>query len=81
MAKVATLFKVYVDQGNDAAVSKEIGSKLKPTSIQVEEVAFGIKIIKVMFVHEDTDGSTSFEDKLRNIKGVTEVEVAEESLL
>ncbi len=81
MGKVATLFKVYVDQGKEASVGKEIRDKLKPSSMQMEDVAFGIKILKVMFIHEDTEGSTGFEEKLRAVGGVTEVEVAEESLL
>ncbi|MCL4365340.1 MAG: hypothetical protein M1569_03485 [Candidatus Marsarchaeota archaeon] len=79
MGKVATLFKVYAD--NADTVSQLIVSTLKPTSVQVEEIGFGIKVIKVMFVHEDNEGSTKYEEGLRKIAGVRDVEVAEESLL
>lgn len=79
MGKVATIFKVYADDPD--AVSKAIASALKPTSMQVEEIGFGIKVIKVMFVHEDQDGSTGYEKKLRAVPGIKEVEVEEESLL
>lgn len=81
MGNVATVFKVYMAEGKEQDITKDIKEKLKPTSMQIEEIAFGIKILKVMFVHEDTEGSTVFEEKLRKIKGVNEVEVADESLL
>lgn len=79
MGKVATIYKVYAD--NAEQVRDTISKSLKPQSIQLEEIAFGIKVIKVMFVHEDEEGSIVFEEKLRGIEGVKEVEVAEESLL
>lgn len=81
MAKVAVLFKVYAEAGEEDRVGKEISQDLKPSSMQMEEIAFGIKIIKVLFVHEDTEGSDAYEQKLKNVKGVREVEVMEESLI
>ena len=82
MGKVATVFKVYAqDVNNSDAIKADIASKLKPNGIQVEEIGFGIKVIKVMFVHEDQEGSTKYEDGLRKIAGVKEVEVDEETLL
>lgn len=81
MGKVATVFKVYTEGGKEAEVSKEIKDKLKPNGMQMEEVAFGIKVLKVMFVHEDEEGSTAFEENIRKIKNVTEVEIEGESLL
>ncbi len=79
MGKVATVFKVYADDAD--AVKLRIVSALKPTGIQVEDIAYGIKIIKVMFVHEDKEGSTSYEDGLRKIDGVRDVEVDDETLI
>ena len=49
--------------------------------MQLEDIAFGIKVIKVMFVHDDSEGSSIIEEKLRKVNGVTEVEVADESLI
>ena len=79
MGLVATVFKVYSDDTESTA--KTIKEKLAPKSLQLMEIAFGIKVIKVMFVHEDSEGSNLFEDRLRDIEGVKEVEVEEESLL
>jgi translation elongation factor EF-1beta len=82
MGKVATVFKVYSeDVSNTDAIKARIAGAMKPTGIQVEEIGFGIKIIKVMFVHEDGEGSTQYEDGLRKIEGVKDVEVDEETLL
>lgn len=81
MGKVATLFNVYSDPGMEEKVAKEITEKLKPNSIQTEEIAFGIKVIKAMFIHEDSEGSEKFEEELKGIPGATNVEVAEESLI
>ncbi len=81
MGKVAVLFKVYVEAGQEEIVGRDIAQNLKPNSMQLEEIAFGIKVIKVLFIHEDTEGSDIYEQKLKKVKGVNEVEVAEESLL
>ncbi|MGC8662742.1 MAG: hypothetical protein ACP5RT_03080 [Candidatus Micrarchaeia archaeon] len=81
MGKVGVVFKVYANNGEEEKVSDEIAKKLKPNGMQLEDVAFGIKIIKVLFIHEDNEGSSSYEDKLRKINGVKEVEVEEEGLL
>jgi translation elongation factor EF-1beta len=81
MGKVGVVFKVYPENGQEEKVSKRIAEALKPNGIQLEDIAFGIKVIKVLFIHDDTEGSSVFEEKLKNIEGVKEVEVEEESLL
>ena len=81
MGNVATLFTVYPDTGKEDEVQRLITEQLKPKGMQMEEIAFGIKVLKVMIVHEDTQGSTEFEEKLRKIPGVNNVEVSDESLL
>ena len=81
MGNVITLFKVYTEPGNEEKVSTEIKNSLNPKGMQLEDIAFGIKVIKVMFVHDDSEGSSIIEEKLRKVNGVTEVEVADESLM
>jgi translation elongation factor EF-1beta len=81
MGDVAVLFKVYPETGSEDEVLNTIKNNLKPKSMQLQEVAFGIKVIKVLFVHADTVGSSVMEEDLKNIKGVREVEVEEESLI
>ncbi|MDE1869931.1 MAG: hypothetical protein KGH71_03025 [Candidatus Micrarchaeota archaeon] len=81
MGKVAVLFKVYTEEGQQEAVASRIKEELKPNGIAMEEIGFGIKIIKVQFVYEDEQGSTKLEEGLRKVQGVNEVEVIEETLL
>lgn len=80
MGDVATLFKVYLEAGTEGSVSSGIKA-LRPKSMQIEEIGFGIKTIRVLFVHTDEEGSTPYEEKLKAIKGVSEVEVEEQTLL
>jgi translation elongation factor EF-1beta len=80
MGEVAVLFRVYAEEGKEEAVLEEITKQMGPKGSQLEEIAFGIKAIKVLFVHPDTEGSSAIEDKLRRIPGVKEVETLEESL-
>ena len=81
MGKVATVFKIYPDAGKENEVVEGLRKSLKPESIQLEDVAFGIKVVKALFIHEDQEGSTEFEERIRKIHGVNEVEVAEETLI
>ena len=82
MAKVGALFKIFTDEGKLDEVMDEIKKELKPQDIRSEELAFGIKVIKVLFVFEDSEvGSSSIEEKLKKVKGVSEVEVEQESLI
>ena len=80
MGDVAVIFRVYVEEGKLDSVKKEVVG-LKPKGMQTEDVAFGIKTLKVMFVHSDATGSSEQEEVLRKIPGVNEVEVVEETLL
>jgi translation elongation factor EF-1beta len=82
MAMVAVLFTVYPKDGMlDTAVAN-IKKQMNPPGLQTEDIAFGIKVIKVMFKFDDKDTSSSkFEDELRTIEGVGELEVVEEGLL
>lgn len=82
MSSVAVLFKVYPKEGMlDQAVAN-IKEKMKPAGMQVEEIGFGIKVIKVIFKFDDAQTSSSkIEECLRNTEGVGELEVEEEGLL
>jgi translation elongation factor EF-1beta len=81
MGTVAVLFRVYAEEGKEENVRKEIIDKLKPKGSQIEDVAFGIKTIKVLFWHDDSQGSSQIEEELKKIPGVKEVEIIEESLV
>ena len=82
MSRVSVIFKVYPKEGNIDDTIKRIKEGLSPVAIQSEEVAFGIKVIKARFVfdNEKTNSST-IEEQLRKMEGVSEIEVEEESLM
>ncbi|MGC8571931.1 MAG: hypothetical protein ACP5RI_02820 [Candidatus Micrarchaeia archaeon] len=82
MGKMAVIFKVYPKEGEIDKVMSRIKEKLNPQGIQISDIAFGLKLIKVMFVFEDVDNSSaSIETKLKDIEGVNEVEVEDETLI
>jgi translation elongation factor EF-1beta len=82
MSKVAVLFNVYPKEGMLDQAMANIKRDMNPTGMQSEDVAFGIKVIKVLFKFDDTETSSSkIEDKLKLVEGVGELEVAEEGLL
>ena len=79
---VGVLFKVYPAENEAEAVAQRIKDEMKPQSIAIDEIGFGIKILKPFFTFDDkTNTSMKIEEQLKKIKGVSEVEVIEESLL
>jgi len=82
MPKVAVLFTVYPKDNNVDLAVKNIKEKMNPPGMQVDDIAFGIKVIKVMFKFDDAEtNSSKIEEELRHIEGVGELEVVEEGLL
>jgi translation elongation factor EF-1beta len=82
MSSVIVIFRIYPKEGMlDSAIS-EIKTTMKPQDMRTEEVAFGIKLIRVAFKFDDSQmGSSKLEDQLKTLKSVGEVEVEEETLL
>ncbi|MCL4388645.1 MAG: hypothetical protein M1564_03195 [Candidatus Marsarchaeota archaeon] len=81
MSKVAVIFKIYPKENSLDEAKKEV-SAMGPKGLQVEDVAFGIMVIKAMFVFEDSeDSSSALESKLKKLGSVSEVEVDEETLI
>lgn len=82
MSKVAILFKIYPREGMLDKAVENIKKGMNPPGLQIEDVAFGIKVIKVMFKFDDSQtNSSKIEDDLRKVEGVGEIEVVEEGLI
>ena len=83
MAKATILFKVYpTDPEKVQQTMDSIKAAMNPAAMQAQEVAFGIKLVKVLFIYEsDKAGSSQLEDRLKKVQGVSEVEVEEETLM
>jgi len=82
MSSVAILFKVYSQDNEPQVVMDNIKKDMNPAGMQVEDVAFGIKVIKVLFKFDDSQTSSSkIEEDLKKVQGVGEIEVMEEGLI
>jgi translation elongation factor EF-1beta len=82
MSSVAVLFKVYPKENMTEKALENIKREMNPAGMQVEDIGFGIKVIKVMFKFDNTKTTSSeIEDNLRKVEGVGELEVEEEGLL
>ena len=81
MSKVSVIFKVYPNEDSLEKISASIKA-MNPKDLKTEELAFGIKVLRAMFIFDDTQTrSSNIEDSLKKINGVSEVEVEQETLI
>lgn len=81
MGKVMITYKIYPKE-NEIEKVKEGVLKMNPIGIKEEDVAFGIVILKAAFVVDDKEGEEKrIEEALRNIDGVSEIEVMDLTLI
>jgi translation elongation factor EF-1beta len=82
VSTVVVIFRVYPKEGMLEGATSEIKDKLRPFDMRIEEVAFGIKLIRAAFkFNDDQMGSSKIEDQIKALDSVGEVEVEEETLL
>jgi len=56
--------------------------QLNPNSVDIEDIGFGIKVLKVSFIIDDREGDpSSIEEKLRNLDGVSEIDTLSVDLI
>lgn len=74
---VAAQIKVYVDdQSSMGDVKKGIEKLAKVNKMWEEDVGFGIKVLKANLLLTDAEGGMEkLEASIRNLKGVSELEV------
>ncbi len=77
MGEVAVVFKIYPeDMSQFERIKSDIAAKIKPRMIGEQPVAFGlVAIIVTVVVPDGSGGSEKIEEDLRNISGVSNVEV------
>lgn len=78
---VAAQIKIYVDDPSSMdGVKKSIEKLAKVQRFWEEDVGFGIKVLKANILMKDSEGGMDqLEAGIRNIKGVSELEVEEVS--
>lgn len=68
--------KIYLEDPNGMdAVKEEIGKLVKLQGTSIEELGFGIKILKIIFIDDEKNGTEEVEGKLSGIPGVSQVEI------
>ena len=82
MGNVAITFKI-LPKSSDVDINLLVNKirELNPNDIKTENLAFGIKIIKALFIIPDNKGSSEIEEKLRNIEEIGEVETESLTLI
>jgi elongation factor 1-beta len=82
MGSVAVTAKVFPESMEVFEKVKEsIQKEMKPYKLEEEEVAFGMKVIKVTILVKDASGGSDIEERLRKVSGVSEVQVEEVTLI
>ncbi len=74
---VAVDIKVFLDDHSKLEeIKKEISKITKVQRFWEEEIAFGAKALKAVLLMSDKEGGLdTLEDKIKNIAGVSEIEV------
>jgi translation elongation factor aEF-1 beta len=82
MGSVAVTAKVFPESPEALdKVKNSIQNEMKPYKLDEEEVAFGMKAIKVTILVKDSSGGSDIEEKLKKIPGVSEVQIEEVTLI
>lgn len=81
MGKVLTVMRVFPEEGQNLEELVENLKKLKGfNTAKIEDYVFGAKIIKASFICEDGE-AVDFEELVKNVAGVSEVNVDEVGLI
>ncbi|WXG42930.1 MAG: elongation factor 1-beta [Promethearchaeati archaeon SRVP18_Atabeyarchaeia-1] len=82
MANVLAIIKVMPESAEtniqklQSAISKKLPPKVSIKKAEIEEVAFGIKALKLsLMLPDETGGTDSVEEAIRNVKGVSDVQI------
>ena len=81
MGKVLTSMRVFQDDGVDQnALIDKLKSLNGFNTAKLEDYVFGTKVIRASFVCEDGE-AVDFEELVRGVEGVSEVQVDEVGLI
>ncbi len=84
MGKVAMKLNVLTEgpHVDIEALKKEVEEAIKPDSVEERDIGFGLKSLVVLVTVEDREGvADSIEKKLKELKGVSNVETLDITLI
>jgi len=82
MGNVAISLKVMPDspETNILKIKEEISKKMRIQDSKIEPIAFGLKALKILVIIPDKE-TGDIESKIKDIKGVSEVETESVTLV
>ena len=82
MGNVAVELKIMPEsiETDIIKIKEEISKKMKIQDSKIEPVAFGLKALKILVIVPDKENE-DIESKIKNIKGVSEVETESVTLV
>ncbi len=88
MGDVLTVYKIYPEEVEDSdriveALKSKVPEEFKLNSVELEPIAFGLKIVKASFIFPDKIGGLleKLEEFLKSVPGVNEIEPASTTLI
>ncbi|MHA1595954.1 MAG: elongation factor 1-beta [Candidatus Baldrarchaeia archaeon] len=82
MGKVIAIVKIFPESTDVdlnvmlESIKKEIGGDATISDTRIEDIAFGLKVLKLALIVPEVEGALEgVEEKIRNVKGVSEVEI------
>ena len=80
--EVAVSMKIFLeDQGKMEETLAELGKIVKVTNHKTEDIGFGIKALKIIFLMPDGGGVDEIEEKIAAVPNVSQAQVEEVSRL
>ena len=82
MGEVAVIIKILPDDIASFNTMKEnVIKTFNPKSVKEEELAFGLKALKIMVIMDDKQGAGNIEEKIMQLKGVGQAQVESLTLI
>ncbi|MBU0586067.1 hypothetical protein KJ780_00995 [Candidatus Micrarchaeota archaeon] len=76
--EVAVSMKIFLeDMAKMDETVAEIGKMVKITNTKTEEIGFGIKALKIVFMMGDGEGINEIEEKIAAIPNVSQAQIEE----
>ncbi len=81
MANVTVVAKIFAEDASKLnEIKASISQSMRLVDARIEDIGFGAKALKVMVVVSDKEGG-DIEEKLKSIKGVSQVQIEDVSLV
>jgi len=83
MGNVAITLKIMPDspERDLDKIREEISKKVKIQDYNTEDIAFGLKALRILIIKPDTGGTEDIEKQIKEIEGVGGVEVESVTLV